>query len=101
MLLRGMPIHPGTCALQSDVYQASKLTGYQFAIKLRNDGSKIFDVSSAGTVNDCPMGTDGAALEAAYVYRLEGGHIYSETVGSNTSDLHNPRIIFTTTPALR
>lgn len=42
---------------------------------------------------------DDMSEEAAYVYCLEGGHIYSETVGSSTSDLHNPRIIFTATPA--
>lgn len=41
MLLRGLPIHPGTCALQSEVYQAGELIGYQFAIKLGNDGSEI------------------------------------------------------------
>ncbi|UIN53876.1 hypothetical protein [Pseudomonas kribbensis] len=39
--------------------------------------------------------------EAAYVYSLEGGHIYTETLGSSTSDLQNPRIIFSATPAFR
>lgn len=44
---------------------------------------------------------DDMSEEAAYVYSLEGGHIYSEIVGSSTSDLKNPRIIFSTTPAPR
>lgn len=36
--------------------------------------------------------------EAAYLYSLEGGHIYTEALGSSRSDLQNPRIIFSATP---
>jgi hypothetical protein len=44
---------------------------------------------------------DDLSEEAAYVYSLEGGHIYTEALGSSTSDLQNPRIIFSATPASR
>ena len=44
---------------------------------------------------------DDLSEEAAYVYSLEGGHIYTEALGSSTSDLKNPRIIFSATPASR
>lgn len=44
---------------------------------------------------------DNTSEEAAYVYSLEGGHTYTEALGSSTSDLQNPRIIFSATPASR
>ncbi|VVM54297.1 hypothetical protein [Pseudomonas fluorescens] len=44
---------------------------------------------------------DDISEEAAYVYSLEGGHIYTEAFGASTSDLQNARIIFSATPASR
>jgi len=44
---------------------------------------------------------DDLSKEAAYVYTLEGGHIYTEALGASTSDLQNPRIIFSATPVSR
>ncbi|VVN69557.1 hypothetical protein PS834_00323 [Pseudomonas fluorescens] len=40
---------------------------------------------------------DDLSKEAAYVYSLEGGHIYTEALGASTSDLQNLRIIFSAT----
>lgn len=40
---------------------------------------------------------DDLSKEAAYVYSLEGGHIYIEALGASTSDLQNLRIIFSAT----
>lgn len=39
------------------------------------------------TMDDMSAGT-------AYVYSLEGGHIYTEDLGSGRSNLQRPRIIF-------
>ena len=44
---------------------------------------------------------DDISEEAAYVYSLEGGHIYTEALGSCRSDLQSPRIIFSATQATR
>lgn len=44
---------------------------------------------------------DDLSEEAVYMYSLEGGHIYTEALGASTSDLQNPRIIFSATPASR
>lgn len=44
---------------------------------------------------------DDLSEEAVYMYSLEGGHIYTEALGFSTSDLQNPRIIFSATPASR
>lgn len=44
---------------------------------------------------------DELGKEAAYVYSLEGGHIYTEALVASTSDLQNPRIIFSATPVSR
>lgn len=44
---------------------------------------------------------DDLSEEVVYMYSLEGGHIYTEALGSSTSDLQNPRIIFSATPASR
>lgn len=46
------------------------------------------------TLDDMSAGT-------AYVYSLEGGHVYTEDVGSCRSDLQSSRIIFSATPASR
>ncbi|MBC3234150.1 hypothetical protein [Pseudomonas lurida] len=44
---------------------------------------------------------DDISEEAAYVYSLEGGHIYTEALGSCRSYLQSPRIIFSATQATR
>jgi hypothetical protein len=44
---------------------------------------------------------DDIRAGAVYVYSLEGGHIYTEDLGSCSSDLQSPRIIFSATPASR
>ncbi|MOA45681.1 hypothetical protein D3C78_1681040 [compost metagenome] len=46
------------------------------------------------TLDDMSVGT-------AYVYSLEGGHVYTEDVGSCRSDLQSSRIIFSATRASR
>lgn len=46
------------------------------------------------TVNDM-------SAEACYVYSLEGGHVYTEDLGSCRCRLQSPRIIFSATPASR
>jgi hypothetical protein len=46
------------------------------------------------TVNDM-------SAEACYVYSLEGGHVYTEDLGSCRYRLQSPRIIFSATPASR
>ncbi|MBD8741254.1 hypothetical protein IFR41_17120 [Pseudomonas fluorescens] len=44
---------------------------------------------------------DDISSGAAYVYSLEGGHIYTEDLGSGRPDLQSPRIIFSATPSSR
>ncbi|MCP1445504.1 hypothetical protein J3D54_004636 [Pseudomonas sp. GGS8] len=44
---------------------------------------------------------DDMSAGAAYVYSLEGGHIYTEDLGSGRSNLQRPRIIFSAASASR
>ncbi|PMX03144.1 hypothetical protein C1X59_05860 [Pseudomonas sp. FW215-R2] len=44
---------------------------------------------------------DDMSAGAAYVYSLEGGHIYTEDLGSGRSNLQRPRIIFSAASAYR
>lgn len=44
---------------------------------------------------------DDISSGAAYVYSLEGGHIYTEDLGSGRPDSQSPRIIFSATPSSR
>jgi hypothetical protein len=44
---------------------------------------------------------DDISAGATYVYSLEGGHIYTEDLGSYRSNLQSPRIIFSSMPPSR